>query len=462
MKSNINLPLILFALCLITACKKDNNDFSIVINQSTTAGYTVTLSTQTSSSGTYSWDFGDGSATSNEANPTHAYACPGEYTVKLTVTVDGKTSTENQNITIQPITFKKKFSSSSSLFPATVVRTADKGYAVFGSNQTDPLNLFYFLKTDALGKKVWDKTYASNTNIVGSSMCRTADGGYALFGIKDQLNNFTTDLYLLKIDSLGNKLWDKTYGGNLRESPGSILQTADGGFAISGSTSDSIVGTSNFYLIKTDALGQVQWEHSYGGPGDQSGSSLVITPDGGYAMLGTTNETSAQKYDFYLVKANASGTLEWEKTFGDEYDNVGTSLENAPDGGFVLLGSSQQPGGFIANDVYLIKTNQFGEKEWDNRFILPGNEGGSSIKRTAEGGYIILGYTNGIGAGNFDILLFKTDKSGQIEWAKTFGESTYDVGSSIEQVSDCDGYIITGLQFFQIGLIKTDKDGNAQ
>ncbi len=461
MKSNINLPLILFALCLITACKKDNNDFSIVINQSTTAGYTVTLSTQTSSSGTYSWDFGDGSATSNEANPTHAYACPGEYTVKLTVTVDGKTSTENQNITIQPITFKKKFSSSSSLSPATVVRTADEGYAVFGSNQTDPLDLFYFLKTDELGKKVWDKTYASNTNILGKAMCRTADGGYALFGIKDQLNSSTTDLYLLKIDSLGNKLWDKSYGGNSREDPGSILQTADGGFAILGSTTDTIAGTSNFYLVKTDAQGQVQWEQTYGGQENQSASSLVITPDGGYAMLGYTNET-AQGDDFYLVKVNASGALEWEKTFGDEYINLGTSLENAQDGGFVLVGSSQQPDGFIANDIYLIKTNQFGEKEWDNRFSLIGNEGASSIKRTAEGGYIILGYTNGSGAGNFDMLLIKTDKNGQIEWSKTHGESTYDVGISIEQVSDCDGYILTGLQFFQIGLIKTDKDGNAQ
>lgn len=461
MKSKIILYPTLLAFLLVAACKKDNNDNAITITQSTTAGYTVTLSNQAGNASAYIWDFGDGSATSTEPNPTHVYECPGEYSVKLTVTIDGKSSTESQNVTIKPITFKKKFGLPTSLFPSTVVRTADKGYAVLGTNQTDPLNLFYFLKTDALGNKVWDKLYNTTSNIQASGMCRTSDGGYALFGTYGQPSNFPSDLYLIRIDSLGNKLWDKTYGGNYREDPGGIQQTSDGGFALLGSTIDTIAGGFNFYLVKTDAAGQVQWENTYGGQENQIAYSLVTTPDGGYAMLGYTNESSVQNYDFYLVKANSSGTMEWEKTFGGVYDDVGTSLENAPDGGFALLGSSQQPG-FVANDMYLIKTNQFGEKEWDNYFNLPGNEGGSSIKRTAEGGYILLGYTNGIGSGNFDFLLIKTDKNGQIQWVKTYGESTYDAGVCVEQVSDCDGYILTGSQFFKIGLIKTDKDGNPE
>jgi hypothetical protein len=126
------------------------------------------------------------------------------------------------------------------------------------------------------------------------------------------------------------------------------------------------------------------------------------------------------------------------------------------------LGSSQQPDGTLSTDIYLIKTNPFGEKEWDSRFNLPGNEGGTSIKHTADGGYILLGYTNASWAGSYDMILMKTDKNGQLAWAKTYGEATYDTGVCVEQVSDCDGYILTGLQFFQIGLIKTDKDGNVQ
>jgi len=215
-------------------------------------------------------------------------------------------------------------------------------------------------------------------------------------------------------------------------------------------------------LVKTDATGQLEWEKTYGSLQNEYGFSLVMTSDGGYAMLGYTSGMGAGGYDFYMVKANSTGTLVWEKTFGGEYDDAGYALENAADGGYVLLGYTRKTS-LLNDDMHLIKTNQFGDKEWENSFDALGNEVGYSIKRTEDGGYILLGYTKGTGAVAFDYYLIKTDNLGTAEWKKTHGDpAAYDVGIWVEQTSGCDGYVLLGSQTFAIGLIKTDKNGDVK
>jgi PKD repeat protein len=462
MRKTTFLCITILCLLLVTACKKNNNDELANTFTASPLGMgscEIKFSNQVTNATAFEWDFGDGTAKSFEPNPTHLYACPGEYSVKLTVTVDGNTSSETKSITVAPVTFKKKFALSSSLSPATVVRTPDMGYAIFGLNHTDPYNLFYFIKTDCYGNRVWEKVFDDNRSSASKSMCRTADGGYALFGHREQQGSANTDLYLVKIDSVGNKEWEKTYGGNSREDAGGVQQTADGGYVVFGSTIDTLGGEFNFYLVKTNATGQVEWEKIYGGAQNQIGYALITTPDGGYAMLGYTNGMGAGGYDFYMVKANGTGVMEWEKTFGGEYDDIGYSLENTTDGGYALLGSTQKTS-LLNNDMHLIKTNQFGDTVWENSFDALGNEAGNSIKRTEDGGFILFGYTNGSGAGNFDFYLVKTNNAGTDEWKKTYGESTYDAGICAEQTSGCDGYILLGSQSFTIGLMKTDKNGN--
>ena len=455
---------ILFLICslAIASCKKKDLDLNIATSSSGVQKYEIIFGTSVTDGSSYEWDFGDGTTSTSGPTPSHTYACPGQYTVKLTVTVDGQSISETQSVTVLPITFAKKYAYSDMTLAADVALVAGGGYAVFGSNNIDPYNQFYFIKTDYLGDKIWDKVYDAGGNLVSKSMCTTADGGYALFGTLEPSGSSGTDLYVLKIDGNGNKQWERSYGGNTRQDAGGIRQTADGGYILFGSTENtSNGGDFDYYLVKTDATGQVEWEKTFGGGQNDIAYALITTPDNGYAMVGYT-VTNTNGYDVYLAKVSSSGTLEWEKTFGGAYEDIGISLDNSTAGGYVILGSKQPIAASLSTDMYVIKTNAMGEKEWENTFEEMGSEAGHAVRSTEDGGYILLGQIGLGGTQGTDYYLVKTSPSGMKEWSKKFGDTSNDVGIDVEEVSGCDGYILVGNRFFSTGLIKTDKNGEVQ
>ncbi len=337
----------------------------------------------------------------------------------------------------------------------------------------------------------WQKTFGGNTEEEAFSVQQTTEGGYIIAGWTRSYGAGDWDVYLVKTDSAGNMLWQKTFGGSDADIGWSVQQTSDGGYIIAGTTLSYGAGT--VYLIKTDPNGNSEWEKTFGGSlSFEEGHSVQQTSDDGYIIAGSTSyfRYDVPTSDIYLIKTDSNGNMQWQETFsfgvGLKYRDYGRSVQQTSDGGYIIAGStyyytgplnylypdgeyiiagftlSYGAGGY---DVYLIKTDPNGNSQWQKTFGASNTDVGRSVQQTSDGGYIIAGYTESYGAGDSDVYLIKTDPNGNSQWQKTFGGSEYEYGGSVQQTTD-DGYIIAGYTSSygagsaDVYLIKTDPNGN--
>lgn len=247
----------------------------------------------------------------------------------------------------------------------------------------------------------------------------------------------------------------RIFGGSSDDGGSSVQQTVDGGFIIGGATSSIGAGYYDVYLIKTDIIGSLHWTKTFGGSNYDRGSSVQQTSDGGFVLTGETASFGAGGSDVYLIKTDANGNEQWTRTFGGSSDDRGSSVQQTTDGGYIIAGETSSFGAG-GSDVYLIKTDANGNEQWIR---------GPSVHQTIGGGFIIAHNFFSFGAGGGDVYLIKTDANGNQQWARTFGGSSDDRGSSVQQTTD-GGFIVAGTTYsFGAGLsdvylVKTDVNGN--
>lgn len=265
----------------------------------------------------------------------------------------------------------------------SVVETADDGFAVagytrsFGAGSADA----YLIKTDAAGNTIWSQTYGGLSTDVGEEVRQTADGGYVVVGATASFGSGSLDVYLIKTDASGVIVWSRTYGGAAWDYGYSVQELADG-YIIVGETESYGAGDKDVYLIRTDTAGDVVWEKTFGGTLKESGWSVRQTSaDGGFFVAGFTTSFGAGSYDVYVVKTASDGTLEWTDTYGGIYDDRGHAAWHTADGGYIVAGQTESEGAG-ALDVYLLKLGSIGATTG----IV---EGAVATNSTALGGAIV-------------------------------------------------------------------------
>jgi hypothetical protein len=360
----------------------------------------------------------------------------------------------------------------------------------------------------------WQNTIGGSGDDLFTSIQQTADGGYILGGYSssnisaDKTENGlgVYDYWIVKTDSAGNILWQNTIGGSETDQLQSIKQTSDGGFILGGSSDSNIsgdktencLGGTDYWMVKTDAMGTIQWQNTIGGSGYEYLFSIEQTTDGGYILggysssniSGDKSENSIGGNDYWIVKTDSTGNVQWQNTIGGSSSDILYSINQTTDEGFILGGYSlsnitgdKTENNLGGRDYWIVKTDSTGNIQWQNTIGGSSNDQLQSIKQTTDGGYILGGYSESYisgdktenSMGGVDYWIVKTDSTGTIQWQNTIGGSLKDYLLSLEQSTD-GGYVCVGysesyfsgdkteniLGGWDYWIVKTDGAGNIQ
>jgi hypothetical protein len=326
------------------------------------------------------------------------------------------------------------------------VRTSDGGYAVLGSTYSFGAgdHDIYLVRLDSLGDTLWSRTYGGAGTEHGYDILQTADGGFVVVGSTYSFGAGNYDVYLLRLDFVGGLIWSRTFGGAAKDIGRSIRATSDGGYIIGGSTASFGAGYDDFYLIKTNATGDMLWARAYGGVGGESAFAVRPTPGGGYILCGATGSFGVGYSSLYAVKTNSNGDTLWTSTFGGALADMGYAVEVSTDGGLVFVGATASFGAG-QYDIYLVKTDPNGLFEWERTYGGAAEDRGYSVRPTADGGFLIAGTTASYGAGAFDAVAIRTDPLGIAEWQRTYGGSKSDY--CFASVTDNNAWVLVGHTF---------------
>ncbi len=339
----------------------------------------------------------------------------------------------------------------------SVQQTSDMGYIVAGYTECFGIGgQIYLVKTNAQGDTLWTRNYGGTGEDRGYSVQQTSDTGYVVAGTT-YLGGGDGQVYLVKTNAQGDTLWTRYYGGASFDYSESVQQTQDGGYIVAGYTS-SFGNGYQVYLVKTNASGDTLWTRNYGGASNDYGEFVQQTQDGGYIVAGASFSfgDSAQ---VYLIKTDASGDTLWTRNYGGTAQDMGYSVQQTQDRGYIVAGGSNSFGNDWY-DVYLIKTDASGDTLWTRTYGGSGDDMGYSVQQTQDGGYIVAGSLNGA-----QVYLVKTNAFGDTLWTKTYGGTSDDWGKSVQQTQD-GGYIVAGTTCsfgnrYQVYLIKTDSLGRS-
>jgi hypothetical protein len=379
----------------------------------------------------------------------------------------------NSNNQSAPSAWFKNYGGTNDDEGESVKQTSDGGYIIVGSTELDTRGYdVLVIKTDAKGNLIWTKHYGGSGDDFGRSVQQTGEGGYIVLG--EYAGSSSRQMWLIKLNSEGDQEWSRDYGYNDQDECAAELQlTSDRGYILIGTThplSLQLDMEDKAFLVKTDGFGNTQWYEEKGYDFYlQSGASIQQTLDGGYIFTGMTNrfdQTAMNEYgDIWLVKLGQDGGTIWYPHYGVEgVLEQGTSVRQTKDGGYIVAGET----GPLSNiDILLYRFDSSSRLLWGIKNLGgPQSDWGAVVRQTSDRGYIISASTYSYGAGGSDGYLIKTDAYGNTLWTNTFGGPGNDYFRSVEQTAD-GGYIMTGYTesytngASDVFLVKTDKDGRS-
>ncbi|GAB6286767.1 MAG: hypothetical protein STSR0009_29700 [Methanoregula sp.] len=332
---------------------------------------------------------------------------------------------------------------------------------------------YWVVKLDSTGSLIWQKCLGGLNEDSAQSIQQTSDGGYIIAGHSYSNdsnvtgNHGSADYWVVKLTASGTLDWQKCLGGTSFDDAYSIQQTTDGGYIVAGYTTSKNGdvtdnhGNSDYWVVKLGSTGTLIWQKCLGGLNDDYAHSIQQTADGGYIVTGNTGSHDGNvtgnhgNWDYWVVKLTEKGTLDWQKCLGGTDSDYAQSVQQTADGGFIVAGYTKSTDGNVDGnhgsiDYWVVKLDRNGNILWQKCLGGTGNDYAHSIQQTADGGFIVAGYTNSNNGnvtgnhGSIDYWVVKLERNGNILWQKCLGGTDDDMGINIQLTED-GGYIVTGL-----------------
>lgn len=337
----------------------------------------------------------------------------------------------------------------------------------------------WVVKLNSIGTIQWEKSLGGSSAEEARSIQQTSDGGYVFVGISRSVDgdvsghhggSTNNDYWVVKLDSIGNILWQNSYGGTGEDVAYSILQTIDGGYVVAGNSQSNdgdVSGhhgslfPSDYWILKLDSVGAIEWQKSIGGTSVDGAFSIYQTIDSGYIVAGSSNSNDDDvtgnngNTDFWIVKLNTTGTIQWQKSLGGTLDDVSYSIQQTNDGGFIAAGWTGSNDGDVSGnhgglyDCWVVKIDTIGAIEWQKCLGGTDIDEAACIQQTQDDGFVLTGFSQSddgdfnINIGGYDSFVIKLDINGNLQWQKILGGTNFDAFESIQETFD-GGYILAG------------------
>jgi hypothetical protein len=324
-----------------------------------------------------------------------------------------------------------------------VHNTADGGFILGGSTTSYGAGYsdWWLVRLDSDGDTLWTRTYGGSGDDDFADMRVVPAGGYVLCGSKqDEASN--TDIWVVRTDDDGDTLWTWTYSNSIKPDWGASVQPmANGDFAVLATGYPGGGTYSDIYLYLLDSDGEMYSSHSFGGLDNETAMVIRQASDGGFVFTGWTKSYGSGPDDVYLVKTYATGALEWQKWYGGAGSDEGRDVIITADGGYLIAGNTSSYG--TGGDAYVIKTNSSGDTLWTR------NAGGTVFDRAngvieaSDGTIVTVGDTESFGSGDMSFFVAAFDQSGYLQCTDTYGTDGMDGAVKVVETLD-QGFLIVG------------------
>jgi hypothetical protein len=311
---------------------------------------------------------------------------------------------------------------------------------------------------------LWIKTYGGSYREEDGWVIEVSDGGYAIAGTIDNFLPKSQDIWLIRTDTNGNELWNRTYGGTGREVARNLIEVSTGGFAIVGTTTSYGAGGPDIWFVRVDASGNHLWNTTFVGYWDDDiVYESVEVSTGGFAIAGGTQKFTLGNYEAWLIRVDTAGNELWNQTYGGAQDDWANALVEASDGGFTLLCTTGSYGAGTY-DSWLIHTDDSGNPQWNQTYGYSGDERSGFLKKVSSGGYAFTAISRSFDSDG-NSWFVRTDASGNHLWNRSYGGSERDFASALDELSNGE-FILAGLtESFggipeDLWLVRTDASGN--
>ena len=313
--------------------------------------------------------------------------------------------------------------------------THDGGLCTAGrtASQGAGLEDVWIVRLDGDGRRLWDKTFGGPAIDRGRAIVEMPDHGLVIAGATESKGAGEFDVWVIKVDANGERLWDRRFGGPATDWASAVVATRDGGLAVGAYTQDESGGPYDFWVIKLDTNGELLWQRRYGGDATDWSNAITETLDQGLVIVGHTESSGAGGADFWVLKVDAEGEPIWDRTFGTAKSDYASTVTATRDGGVIVGGMTQADSGF---DIRVIKLDAAGRVEWDRNFGGAGNDWVRAIVETRDGDFALGGYTDSQGAGLNDVWLLKLTADGSPLSERTFGEAGNEWARALVELPD--------------------------